>query len=653
MPDQTQYQQNELATHNFMSLFSRLIKNRHFILSFVLLCSAFTIFMGIWLIMPRSINFSYANASCIRQPIFLPNLVKNNSDTYNMEFTGGVSVSGKPAFTTTTCVTPKKAPNEDSKTQLKLSLFNLVPFKSISVNSPAYPSASLDSLEKELATQTPLPIALSSEDKVFNYSLVHNDKTTTCSNNNGLLECDISKLSLVPGTEISIGLDRLFNSEVVESVFKKQIKTLDPINIIGGNATPGSIIYDQSNTLTVDFDKQLGSVEGLTLKQNKEDTTQTVEIKHEINNQQLVITPSETLVRKSVYILEIPKALSTGNHSLLEPYSAEFTVSGGPKVVSHNTGSYAFSTDKSISIKFDQTLHKEQDLSKLVSVSGEGVSSYKTYADDNYLIINPSGNLPSCIDITITISAQIQSNYGISGDSGWSHTFRTLCRRISSIGTSVQGRPITANWYGNGPRVVAFIGGIHGNETSSINTMNSFMDNLERNSRQIPSDKTIVVIPNANPDGYALKSRFNANGVDLNRNFPTNDWRNDASGPGYVNQPGRGGNSPLSEPEAQALANFVNAYRPRAVFTFHSAASLVSPNYAGDSAGLAQIYAQNSPYSFANTQEADTNFGYNSTGDFEDWMAQIGIVNVIVEHKTLSRDEYSSNKNALWAMVGL
>jgi len=40
-------------------------------------------------------------------------------------------------------------------------------------------------------------------------------------------------------------------------------------------------------------------------------------------------------------------------------------------------------------------------------------------------------------------------------------------------------------------------------------------------------DKCIVIAPLLNPDGFLASSptRVNANGVDLNRNFPTKDWQ--------------------------------------------------------------------------------------------------------------------------------
>ncbi len=201
--------------------------------------------------------------------------------------------------------------------------------------------------------------------------------------------------------------------------------------------------------------------------------------------------------------------------------------------------------------------------------------------------------------------------------------------------------------------MVLFMGGIHGNEKSSVATLESWLEELEKYSDRIPTDRTIVVITSVNPDGYETNSRFNKNGVDLNRNFPSQNWSSTVSGPGYSNLINGGGSAPLSEPESATLANFVNQYRPRAVFSFHATASLVSPNYSGDSEAIAQLYASKSSYNFANGSQTDIALGYSTSGDFEFWLRDIGIPNVLIEQSTLKRDEINKNRSALWAMVGI
>lgn len=65
---------------------------------------------------------------------------------------------------------------------------------------------------------------------------------------------------------------------------------------------------------------------------------------------------------------------------------------------------------------------------------------------------------------------------------------------------------------------------IHGDETTSGVVARAWMERLSK----IDPRNTWRVIPIANPDGTEKKTRYNANGVDLNRNFPTADWENQA-----------------------------------------------------------------------------------------------------------------------------
>ena len=83
-------------------------------------------------------------------------------------------------------------------------------------------------------------------------------------------------------------------------------------------------------------------------------------------------------------------------------------------------------------------------------------------------------------------------------------------------------RPETAN-----PRRVLMIGGIHGDELTSVSIVFDWMRRLEEERLQPFRWR---VIPSANPDGL-LRSpswRMNRGGVDLNRNFPSLDWHNRA-----------------------------------------------------------------------------------------------------------------------------
>lgn len=74
---------------------------------------------------------------------------------------------------------------------------------------------------------------------------------------------------------------------------------------------------------------------------------------------------------------------------------------------------------------------------------------------------------------------------------------------------------------------ILLIGGIHGDELTSISMVFRWMDWVQQPDAALYHWR---VIPLANPDGLKAKpsTRFNANGVDINRNFNTPDWDKDA-----------------------------------------------------------------------------------------------------------------------------
>ena len=86
------------------------------------------------------------------------------------------------------------------------------------------------------------------------------------------------------------------------------------------------------------------------------------------------------------------------------------------------------------------------------------------------------------------------------------------------------------------------------------------------------------VVPVLNPDGLLrpprMSSRMNANGVDLNRNFPTPDWDPEAH-EYWINRTRRNerrypGPAALSEPESAWLVQQLETFKPHAVISVHA-----------------------------------------------------------------------------------
>lgn len=609
---------------------------------------------NIALIAPRSMSFAFTNSSCISQPAILPTLFKTNNDVFDINFMGGWSVKNKPIFTTKLCVSPRIAPKANSKNLVTVKLLGLISLKHISINTNKYPSINTSSLKLPLSTIKPIHLETSSDsNSIFSYQIALGENKATCNNNQASIVCPINELNLVPGTQPTLVVNRIFKEKTLDEVFNDKVQILDPLNIIGGNTTNGNIIYDQPENLEVVFDKPLSNIEELQLFKINGNTLTSTETSHNIKDNKLLIRSPEPLKRNTKYQLKIKQATSTTENTLLSSYNSNFSVSGGPSVISHNTGQYGFDLSKNITIKFNQTLNSTEKLNGKIILSGTNTLESSITVSGNTVTINPLSDLPICTTITIQINEAVQNQYGVSGDSAWKHTFRTLCRRTTQIGTSVQGRPMLAHWFGSGPSIVVFIGGMHGNEKSSVLIMESWLDDLEHYAERIPVNRTIVVVTTANPDGYATNSRFNARDIDLNRNFPSDNWNANVTGPGYTDKINGGGTSPLSEPESATLANFINQYKPRAVLSFHAVASLVTPNGTADSSTIAKLYASKTPYNFADEAQTNTALGYTTTGDLEFWLRDKGIPNVLIELATLSKNEFSKNRDALWLMVGL
>ncbi len=129
------------------------------------------------------------------------------------------------------------------------------------------------------------------------------------------------------------------------------------------------------------------------------------------------------------------------------------------------------------------------------------------------------------------------------------------------IGLSVLGKTIWAwsnfPWTAQPDSSTLIIGGIHGNEPATGVLLKKFISTRSKGPN-LPGN--VVIIPIANPDGYHLKSRFNARNVDINRNFPR--VRN-------PDRPNGGGPYPLSEPESEAIHHLILNHQPARIISLH------------------------------------------------------------------------------------
>jgi murein peptide amidase A len=144
----------------------------------------------------------------------------------------------------------------------------------------------------------------------------------------------------------------------------------------------------------------------------------------------------------------------------------------------------------------------------------------------------------------------------------------------SSSARSVKGRTIfTRDIEPEYARLrVLVIGGIHGDELSSASVALHWIRLAQASSDPVHWR----FVPALNPDGLFGRpsSRVNANGVDLNRNFPTPNWEHDAAI--YWEQRTRKdprrwpGKHPLSEPETSYLHEEIQRFKPNLIVSIHA-----------------------------------------------------------------------------------
>ena len=129
---------------------------------------------------------------------------------------------------------------------------------------------------------------------------------------------------------------------------------------------------------------------------------------------------------------------------------------------------------------------------------------------------------------------------------------------LQTIGTSVEGRPMVCYVFGNGPRTLFIKASIHGTEGAGTPLAQRLVAWLEAHPDTWKNCR-ILVMPVSNPDGLHAGKRFNAHGVDLNRNFPAGNREDKA----------RFGKNALSEPESRALHDFILREKPDVIVAIH------------------------------------------------------------------------------------
>lgn len=201
---------------------------------------------------------------------------------------------------------------------------------------------------------------------------------------------------------------------------------------------------------------------------------------------------------------------------------------------------------------------------------------------------------------------------------------------VQTLGYSNDKRPIDLYLGGTGTDTILILATIHGDEQAGTPLVHKLMDNLRQRS-DLLSNKRILVIPVANPDGVVRNIRGNAYGIDLNRNFPAENRENNATN-GFL---------ALCEPESKILYNLLEEYKPDRIVSIHQ--PLVCIDYDGPAEALAYHMAAYCPLPVNKLGARPGSFGA-----YAGEMLSIPIITLELE-----RSDDNLTPNELWAKYGM
>lgn len=621
--------------------------SEHSRLLFAILAGALVVFIISYLVLfrPQPLQYSYDANDCTGRLTLLPELSKATQNDFKLEARDRVTLAGVDLVARQMCVVAVNAPQEKSQSVASISPFGLPIFKTTyKIETPAYPAVSSE-LEQPVPLSKPLKITLTKPDSVFTYALVAKDKQTVCTPKQATLRCNVAELALGQGETHEIVLQRSFKRQKIDTPLSDTITTLAPVEIKDSSIKNDAVVHEKPQEITLMTNKRLESATAVLEKQG--DTVQEVKSTVSVDGDGIKIITADELERDAQFKLTVTASAKDGS-SLAQPYVTTFKTSGGPKVTSVSIGSSGYVPGVPIIIRFDQPLHPDTQPSKFVGL--EGITGSMS-VQGSEIVITPQ-TVGRCASFSLSVKKGVTSKYDVVSTTDWNMASRAQCYTIGSIGTSVNGRPITAYYFGSGNRSILYTGAIHGNELSSKYIMDSWINELDARAGEIPADVTLVVVPVANPDGTAVGQRANVRGVNLNRNFPTHNWESDiVTGGSSERQKGEGGSSAGSEPETQALMRITQQLNPSLVVTYHSRGSLVNSNDAGNSIAKAQQYANLAGYSFISNAATTSTFGFTMTGTFEDWLLERGTAAFLIELNTNSGNHFTQNRTALWSTM--
>ncbi len=623
------------------------LKRQNYLIFAVSLTLA-SVFYGL-VFFPKNIKTSYSAHNCVSQLSLLPNLHHTNDpEKYTVNPEDELKLGNLPIIAKSVCFEPTSTPTEGNYKVASAPLGLPVFSKVYSVSVPASPQPNLSVLNVPIPVYEPLIIPMTAVDELFTYYLQTDTQQALCVSEGQAILCDIPSLKLEQGKEYAFKLLRQFKADPVSYLAEQKLTTLSATSVTETSIAPGKTVYEKPASIVFKTDKSLKSAQ-ITLFRKAEASKDPVKGQVKVEGNQITFSFAAELARSSSFEAVIDGVRAEDGSSLAAPYSLAFQTSGGPKVTSVNIGKTGVLPGAVITVSFDQVLDPNSNIKSLAKITGAPATVSQSGSQVKFAL----GSVDPCTDFSISVDGKLTSVFGVSEAEKWSYSSRTRCHTVSTIGYSANGRAINAYSFGSGETML-FIGATHGNERSGGYLMDRFIEDLEANARKIPAGRRVMVVPRVSPDAFAANTRRNARNVDLNRNFPTNDWKPDVTMPGGQLVVGGGGSAPLSEPESKAIASYTLSLRPRLVLTYHAVASNVIANEAGISWSAAQKYSALSGYRHIPKSQTSEVFQYDTTGSYEDWLYEKhGIAALLVEMSSMTNSQFERNKAAMWAVLSL
>jgi protein MpaA len=211
-------------------------------------------------------------------------------------------------------------------------------------------------------------------------------------------------------------------------------------------------------------------------------------------------------------------------------------------------------------------------------------------------------SIPACA-IAISLGSFIPSESGVAGDSAPHRaekidgTVASLCAELKPTieslrwkdidpctgidwkihGKSVQGRPLIYAEFGDpaSTNVTLIFSSVHGDEITPV-YLGFKIARWTMDHQAELKNARIIVAPFVNPDGFYKKprTRMNARGVDVNRNFATRDWNARALSTWHKSLRSDirrfPGNEPASEPETRFQQQLIKKFGAKKILSIHA-----------------------------------------------------------------------------------